>query len=122
MTSLLASTNANGTGSIEPQFNFDFDLNPLLNVPTSPVTSDLSTSNSPSYSNQGHSPESFTSGSDGLGDSPTNPSPYMMEPFSVSMGMSEPTLEDLVTSTMAEAQSCSLNTGVSAEVKIDVGK
>ncbi len=121
MTSLLESANTNGTVSTEPQLNFDFDFNPLLNLPTSPLSSD--TSNSPLYSNQANSPGSFTSGSDGLGDSPvtTSPSPYMMEPFPSSLGMSEPTLDALITSTAVDPLSGS-NVDLSAEVKIDVGK
>ncbi len=101
--------------------NFDFDI---LNVPTSPLTSDVSTGNSPSYTNQANSPASLTSGSDGLGYSPvtSSPSPYMMQPFSSSMGMSEPTLDDLMTGVDQLSGGSNKADLTSSEIKIDVGK
>ena len=120
LASLLESANA--ADSNNPPLNFDFDINPLLNLPTSPIGSDFSTGNSPSYSNQANSPESLTSASDALGDSPVNssPSPYIMPPFSSSVGMSEPTLTTLMSST--DLPSSNSPTQLSSDVTIDVGK
>ena len=121
----MDATDSNST--LDPPLNFDFDINPLLNLPTSPVGSDISASE-PSHTgllNRANSPGSLTSVSDTLGDSPAN-SPHTLAIFSNTqqpsqsfLGVSDPTLSSFMTSGGMEMSESP--TALSPDVRIDVG-
>ena len=126
LSSLLEATDNNT--ATDPPLNFDFDINPLLNLPTSPMGSDISVSETShtGFLNRANSPGSLTSVSDTIGDSPAN-SPHnlatfsnIQQPYHSLLGVSDPTLSSFMVSSGMEMSESP--TALSPDVRIDVGE